>query len=91
MPSTGECVTKFTPVFDQWRTGGQDDLVGAIAEDLFRRHVADASVNLDVLHLLKLDLPVGGDAPPFRQSGILRRPCGRGRRFQLSASRRWTS
>ena len=45
--------------------------VGTVLEHIVGGHLADADVNLDGLQLVELDLPVGVDAAPFGQTGIL--------------------
>ncbi len=48
---------------------GDHDAIGAVAQDIVRRHLADAEVDLDVFFELgELDLPVRDDAAPFVQS-----------------------
>jgi len=46
--------------------GGDDDAVGAVAQDLISRHLADADMDLDgFLELGELGLPVRDDPAPF--------------------------
>src|SRR5258708_27458436 len=54
------------------RAGGDDDLVGAVLQDVIGRHGRDTEVHFDVAQLLELDLAIADQTTVLRAARIAR-------------------